>query len=100
MLRCEKRLLSCYPSIIALFVKGLGQRTLINVDSKLMSDLIQRFQPLLLRGCSVSNKTLAERWAATSLVRSNWLLSTATYSLIWNLKVWSNLSTRPKSVVA
>jgi hypothetical protein len=92
MLRCEKRLLSCYPSIIALFVKGLGQRTLINVDSKLMSDLIQRFQPLLLRGCSVSNKTLAERcskerWAATSLVRSNWLLSTATYSLIWNLKV-------------
>ena len=46
--------------MIALLVKGFDERTLVSVNSKLIGNLLKGLKPLLMRGYSVSNKTLAE----------------------------------------
>jgi hypothetical protein len=53
MLWRKKRLLGCNLSMIALLVKGFCKRTLVDEDSKLVGNLFEWLEPLLVRGCSM-----------------------------------------------
>jgi hypothetical protein len=61
MLRREKRLLCRYTSVIALLVKRSHERTMVNVDTKLVSDPSEWLKSLLVRDCSVRDQPLVER---------------------------------------
>jgi hypothetical protein len=47
--------------MMALLVEDLCERTLVDVGSELVVNLFLRLKSLLVRGCSMRDKTLAER---------------------------------------